>query len=104
MTEEPAPPQDGDAAPEPPPAAEPEPAPAGPDVAELHAIEALYEAGDFREVHARSLALAAKTSDETVRGKARALDARVQLDPFVLYAWAGSVVVVAGIVYYYVIR
>lgn len=86
------------------PAPEPAPVPTGPDADELRAIEALYEAGDFAEVNRRARVLAEKATDDAVKARATALTGRVQLDPFVLYAWAGTVVVVAGIVYYYVIR
>lgn len=78
--------------------------PAGPDAEELRAIEALYEAGDFRGVSQRAPALAERAKDDPVRARARELAGRVQLDPFVLYAWGATVLVVAGIVYYYVIR
>ena len=87
------------------PAPAPAPAPAeGPDAEELRAIEGLYETGDFREVHRRAGALVERTHDDAVKTRARELSNRVQLDPFVLWAWAGTVVVVAGIVYFYVIR
>jgi hypothetical protein len=102
MSDEPAPSPDPKDAP-----AEPAPAPSpseGPDAEELRAIETLYEAGDFREVSRRAPALAERSKEDPVRARARELASRVQLDPFVLWAWGATVLVVAGIVYYYVIR
>ena len=84
----------------PPPAALPE----GPEADEVHAIETLYDAGDFREVDRRAKALAGKTKDDAVRGRANELLGRVQLDPFILWVWGATVLFIAGIVYVYVIR
>jgi len=96
-------PEDAPTEPAPAPAAAPPPA-EGPDAEELRAIEGLYEAGDFREVHRRAGVLVERTQEEAIRSRARELSNRVQLDPFVLWAWGGTVLVVAGIVYFYVIR
>jgi len=74
------------------------------DAQELSALESLYEAGDFREVNGRARTLADRTEDEAIRARAKALHARVQLDPFVLWVWGATVLVVVGIVYVYVLR
>lgn len=71
---------------------------------DLATLEALYEAGDAREVNRRARLLAERTQDEGVRKRARELQSRVQLDPFILWVWVGTVVFIAGIVYFYVLR
>jgi hypothetical protein len=75
-----------------------------PTAAELAAIEALYEAGDFREVNRRAGELARSSADAEVKARALALQDKVHMDPFVLWAWAGTALLVAGVVYYYVLR
>ena len=74
------------------------------DAQELSALEALYQAGDFREVNLRARALADRTEDEAVRTRAKELHSQVQLDPFVLWVWGATVLIVVGIVYFYVLR
>jgi len=75
-----------------------------PEADELSALEALYESGDSREVDRRARLLEARAQSEDVRKRAIELRKRVQLDPFVLWVWIGTVVFIAGIVYFYVVR
>jgi hypothetical protein len=74
------------------------------EVDELAALEALHESGDARELDRRARLLAERAQDEDVRKRAIELRKRVQLDPFVLWVWVGTVVFIAGIVYFYVVR
>lgn len=99
-----APPSPSAESPKPDAGAPPPPLPEGPEADEVRAIESLYEAGDFREVDRRARALAGKTKDDAVRGRANELLGRVQLDPFILWVWGATVLFIAGIVYVYVIR
>lgn len=72
--------------------------------ADLARAEALYEAGDFRAVNQLAGGLAERAKDPEVKEHARTLASRVQIDPFVLWVWAGTTLLVFGIVYAFVLR
>ncbi|MBI2897899.1 MAG: hypothetical protein HYY06_30350 [Deltaproteobacteria bacterium] len=74
------------------------------DGEELGRIETLYEAGDFRSVNHLAGALSERPTDDVVKERAKTLASRVQIDPFVLWVWAGTTVLVFGLVYAFVLR
>ncbi len=78
--------------------------PPSPEKEELGRIEAMYEAGDFRSVNQLARALSERATDAEVKEGAKTLASRVQIDPFVLWVWAGTTVLVFGLVYAFVLR
>ena len=66
----------------------------------LAEAEAAFEKGDFAEVRRLTAALSADADHET-RKKARALAARVAVDPIAIAVWVVSALFLAGVAFRY---